>query len=52
MKVIELENAFSCHCKSINQDSFNKQKKYKHISRHGVGTVTATVQCSVSKKKH
>src|SRR6218665_593590 len=53
-KVIEIQNTFRSHCESISQSineySFNKQEKHKHISRLGIGTVT--VQCTVSKKKH
>jgi len=37
---------------SINEYSFNKQEKRKHISRLGIGTVTVTVLCAVNKKKH
>jgi len=32
---------------SINQYSFNKQEKHKHISTLGIGTVTVTVKCTV-----
>src|SRR6218665_4025637 len=49
-KVIEIQNTFRSHCESINEYSFNKQEKHKHISRLGIGTVT--VQCKVNKKKH
>jgi len=56
MKVIEIQNTFRSHCESISQSineySFNKQEKHKHISRLGIGTVTVTVQCTVNKKKH
>jgi len=37
---------------SISQYSFNKQKKHKHISSLGIGTVNVTVQCVINKKKH
>ena len=37
---------------SINEFSFSKQEKRKHISRLGIGTVTVTVLCAVNKKKH
>jgi len=49
-KVIEIQNTFRSHCESINEYSFNKQEKHKHISRLGIGTVT--VQRKVNKKKH
>jgi len=47
-KVIEIQNTFRGHCKSIsqsiNQYSFNKQEKHKHIiSRLGNGAVYVTV---------
>jgi len=56
VKVIEIQNTFRRHCESISQSineySFNKQEKHKHISRLGIGTVTVTVHCTVNKKKH
>src|SRR6218665_3700453 len=53
-KVIEIQNTFRSHCESISQSineySFNKQEKHKHISRISVGVVP--VKCTVNKKKH
>ena len=55
-KVIEIQNTFRSHCESISQSineySFKKQEKHKHISRLGSVTMTVTVQCTVNKKKH
>src|SRR6218665_1835362 len=55
-KVIEIQNTFRSHCESISQSinecSFNKHEKHKHISRLGIVTMTVTVQCMVNKKKH
>ena len=54
-KVTEIQNTVRSHCESIGQSvneySFNKQEKHKHISRLGIGTVTVTVQCMVNKKE-
>src|SRR6218665_2856755 len=55
-KVIEIQNTFRSHCESImqsiNEYLFSKKEKHKHIFRLGIGTVPATVQCMVNKKKH
>ena len=56
-KVIEIQNTFRVIAsqsvnQSINQYSFNKQEKHKHISRLAIGTATVTVKCTVIKKKH
>ena len=54
--VIDVQNTFRSHfvpiSQSINEYSFNKQEKHKHISSLGIGTVAVTVQCMVNKKKH
>ena len=46
-KVIEIQNTFRSHCESISQSineySFSKQEKHKHISGLCFGTVPATV---------
>src|SRR6218665_626337 len=53
-KVIEIQNTFRSHCESIsqsiNENWFNTQEKHKQIFRLGIGT--ATVQCTVNKKRH
>src|SRR6218665_717191 len=54
MKVIEIQNTFTSQCESISQSineySFNKQEKHKHVSRLGIGTVT--VQCKLKNTEN
>jgi len=55
-KVTEVQNTFRSHCESISQSineySFNKQEKHKHIVKLGIGTVTVQCRPTVNKKKH
>ena len=56
MVVIEIQTTSRSHCELINQSIIirliYKRNIKLNISRLGIGTVTATVQCTVNKNKH